>query len=266
MASARPDSASRTGRTSRSGRHAARHRAPDHRRKRRAQHVPAAIGVAAVVTAAVGAFAFGGPGATSSYAAGSAPADGTTITQSAPSAALLAAMRSQERIERGTQRERYVAAAEHADARAAQQLSQLDTVTGDRVARFAGPTYTLPVTDFVVTSLFGPRWGSVHTGIDLAVPWGTPIHAISSGEIIFAQRDGGCGLKTIIQQDDGAQVWYCHQSRFALTSGRVETGQLIGYVGSTGNSTGPHVHVEVHPGGGDAVNPRTWMEQHGLPV
>jgi murein DD-endopeptidase MepM/ murein hydrolase activator NlpD len=227
--------------------------------------VPAAIGVAAVVTAAVGAFAFGGPGATSSYAAGSTSTAATAgQSQHTPSAAIVAMMRSQERIERGTQREKYLAAAADADARAAAELSELDTVTGDRVARFAGPTYTLPVTDFVVTSHFGPRGGSVHTGIDLAVPWGTPIHAISSGEIIFAQRDGGCGLKTIIQQDDGAQVWYCHQSRFALTSGRVETGQLIGYVGSTGNSTGPHVHVEVHPGAGDAVNPRTWMEQHGL--
>lgn len=219
----------------------------------------------------VGALTVGAPGASASYAAGGVVGVGgpeTTIAVSraavAPSVAMLELVREQERAERGHQRVQLATVAADAEARSALESAALDSLTADRVSRFAGPTYALPVTGFYVTSLFGPRWGTVHTGIDLAVPYGTPIHAISSGEIIFAARDGGCGNKMIIQQDDGAQVWYCHQSRFAQTSGPVATGELIGYVGSTGNSTGPHVHVEVHPGGGAAVNPRTWLEQHGL--
>jgi len=94
----------------------------------------------------------------------------------------------------------------------------------------------------------------------MAVASGTPIYAMSAGEIISAEYEGGYGNKTIIRHEDGTETWYCHQSGFELTSGSVEAGEVIGYVGSTGNSTGPHLHLEVHPNGSeDSINPLTWM-------
>jgi murein DD-endopeptidase MepM/ murein hydrolase activator NlpD len=63
---------------------------------------------------------------------------------------------------------------------------------------------------------------------------------------------------------DGTETWYCHLSRYVLRSGEVQPGTQIGSVGSTGNSTGPHLHLEVHPDGGDAVNPRSWFAERGL--
>ena len=65
--------------------------------------------------------------------------------------------------------------------------------------------------------------------------------------------------------DDGTVLWYCHQSEFAVEPGqRVEQGDLIGYVGSTGNVTGPHLHLEVHPAGGEPIDPESWLAEHRL--
>ena len=155
---------------------------------------------------------------------------------------------------------------------AAQRLlaekASLDALAGDRLIRFADApiNWVLPVHGYRLTSLYGPRWGGTHTGLDMAVASGTPIYAMAGGEIVSAGYEGGFGNKTIIRHEDGTEIWYCHQSAFELTSGTVESGQLIGYVGSTGNSTGPHLHLEVHPFGGDAINPLNWMRELGLKI
>ena len=65
--------------------------------------------------------------------------------------------------------------------------------------------------------------------------------------------------------DDGTEIWYCHQTSFAVSGGEtVRAGELIGYVGSTGNVTGPHLHLEVRPGGGDPVDPYAALVVHGV--
>ena len=110
-----------------------------------------------------------------------------------------------------------------------------------------------------VTSEYGPRWGRMHRGIDLGAPVGTPIRAIRSGTVIFAGWQGGYGRMTLIDHGNGVVSAYAHQSRFAVGQGaRVAQGQVIGYVGMTGNTTGPHLHLETRVGG-SAVNPRQYL-------
>ena len=129
--------------------------------------------------------------------------------------------------------------------------------------------WLLPVDGYRITAGFGAggsMWSNRHTGLDFAAPTGTEVRSLSSGEIIFAGYDGPYGNKIIIRHWDGTETWYCHLSRFVLRSGEVAPGEVIGRVGSTGNSTGPHLHLEVHPDGGDPVNPRSWLEDHGVNV
>jgi murein DD-endopeptidase MepM/ murein hydrolase activator NlpD len=129
--------------------------------------------------------------------------------------------------------------------------------------------YTLPLSDYRITAGFGSggaMWANLHTGLDFAAPSGTEVRAVTSGEIIFADWDGPYGNKIVVRQWDGTDLWYCHLSRFVMRSGEVKPGDIIGRVGSTGNTTGPHLHLEVHPDGNDAVNPQTWLEEHGLTV
>ena len=101
----------------------------------------------------------------------------------------------------------------------------------------------------VVTSGFGWRWGRMHEGIDIAAPSGTPIRAAAAGRIIFAGVMSGYGNITIIDHGNGLATAYAHQSAFALGGGSVSQGTIIGYVGTTGNSTGPHLHFEVRVNG-----------------
>jgi murein DD-endopeptidase MepM/ murein hydrolase activator NlpD len=106
--------------------------------------------------------------------------------------------------------------------------------------------------DGPVVSGFGPRWGSMHEGIDIAVPAGTPIRAADAGTVVLVQSDaesGGYGNFTCLDHGGGLQTCYAHQSSFAVTSGSVSQGDVIGYVGCTGHCYGDHLHFEVRIGG-----------------
>lgn len=108
-------------------------------------------------------------------------------------------------------------------------------------------------------------WRTIHTGLDFACPTGTPIHAIANGTITFVGWDGSYGNKTVETLADGTEIWYAHQSAFGTQVGAtVRQGETIGFVGSTGNTTGPHVHIEVRPGGGDPVDPDPAFKEHGV--
>jgi murein DD-endopeptidase MepM/ murein hydrolase activator NlpD len=101
-----------------------------------------------------------------------------------------------------------------------------------------------------ITSPFGWRWGRMHTGIDLGAAYGTPIAAAAAGSVIYAGWLGGYGNLTVIDHGGGLDTAYAHQSRIAVSAGEsVAQGQIIGYVGSTGHSTGPHLHFEVRVNG-----------------
>jgi murein DD-endopeptidase MepM/ murein hydrolase activator NlpD len=102
-----------------------------------------------------------------------------------------------------------------------------------------------------VTGVFGEvRPGHLHSGIDIAVPEGTPIRAADSGNVVIAGYTGGYGNYTCVQHTGSLSTCYGHQSRFAASVGQsVSQGQVIGYSGNTGNSTGPHLHFETRVNG-----------------
>lgn len=125
--------------------------------------------------------------------------------------------------------------------------------------------WVMPVEGASFTSGYKWRWGRMHNGNDLAAPEGTPLVAMSTGEIIFAGWMGGGGNTTKIRYWDGTVAWYLHQSAILVNVGDVVApGQLVGRMGNTGNSFGSHLHLEIHPGGGPAIDPYPWMQAKGL--
>ncbi|WP_204106666.1 MULTISPECIES: peptidoglycan DD-metalloendopeptidase family protein [Spirulina sp. CCY15215] len=115
-----------------------------------------------------------------------------------------------------------------------------------------------------LTSGYGPRWGRMHKGIDIAAPTGTPIYAAGSGEVVSAGwNSGGYGNLVDIRHPDGSLTRYAHNSKIIVRQGeRVEQGQQISLMGSTGFSTGPHLHFEVHPSGSGAANPMAFLPKN----
>ncbi|MEM8903395.1 MAG: peptidoglycan DD-metalloendopeptidase family protein [Actinomycetota bacterium] len=110
-----------------------------------------------------------------------------------------------------------------------------------------------------LTSGFGPRWGRMHQGIDIAAPTGTPIAAADGGVVIHSGGLGGYGQTVIIDHGGGIVTLYAHMSeRIAGNGQSVSSGALIGRIGSTGNSTGPHLHFEVRVNGA-AQNPLNYL-------
>jgi murein DD-endopeptidase MepM/ murein hydrolase activator NlpD len=101
-----------------------------------------------------------------------------------------------------------------------------------------------------VVSGFGMRWGRMHTGVDIAVGYGTPIHAAASGRVIYAGWMDGYGNLVFVDHGGGISTGYAHQSRIAVANGQtVGQGDVIGYVGCTGHCFGPHLHFEVRVNG-----------------
>jgi murein DD-endopeptidase MepM/ murein hydrolase activator NlpD len=126
----------------------------------------------------------------------------------------------------------------------------------------------IPAGVYHLTARFGQcsgLWSHCHTGLDFAAPTGTPIHAVAGGRITEVGWAGAYGNRTEMALEDGTVLWYCHQSSIAVRVGeQVLGGQVIGYVGSTGNTTGPHLHLEVRPGGGDPVDPYQALSVRGV--
>jgi len=111
----------------------------------------------------------------------------------------------------------------------------------------------------VLTSRFGSRWGSTHTGIDVGAPTGTSIKAAAGGTVIFSGWKGTLGKLIVISHGNGIQTYYAHCSSLLVSSGQaVSAGQLIAKVGSTGRSTGPHLHFEIRVNG-TAINPLNYI-------
>jgi murein DD-endopeptidase MepM/ murein hydrolase activator NlpD len=120
-----------------------------------------------------------------------------------------------------------------------------------------GSSFLWP-TNGVLTSTFGWRWGAMHQGIDIGAGSGTPIYASNAGTVFYAGWMGGYGNLTLIDHGGGRVTAYAHQTGFAVTGGSVGRGQVIGYVGSTGDSTGPHLHFELRING-SAVDPLPYL-------
>ena len=118
--------------------------------------------------------------------------------------------------------------------------------TAERPKTAPTGTYKIPTENYIISSNFGPRWGRLHSGVDMAAPGGTPIYATDGGEIIRASYYSGYGNCIDIDHGNGRVTRYGHCSRILVNVGdKVYQGQLIGLVGSTGNSTGNHLHFEI---------------------
>ena len=113
-----------------------------------------------------------------------------------------------------------------------------------------------------VTSWFGRRWGRLHPGIDIGAAYGTPVHTITSGWILSAGWIAGYG-KTVRVYSHGLVFYYPHLSRILHRHGFLQTGEVLGRVGSTGLSTGPHLHIEIRHHG-RAFNPHALLWRNGV--
>ena len=124
-----------------------------------------------------------------------------------------------------------------------------------------GVSLIKPITG-TITSRFGARSSirsSAHTGLDISSPTGTPIKAAAPGTVIWSGRKGSYGYLVVISHSNGVQTYYGHCSALYVSAGQsVSQGQTIAAVGSTGNSTGPHLHFEIRVNG-VAYNPQNYV-------
>lgn len=156
------------------------------------------------------------------------------------------------------------------EAQAEQRNAALDLLAKkaeQRAGVLADNRWVLPLAGYRLTATFGEYglWASYHTGLDMAAPAGTPLVAMARAVVTSAGYDGAYGNKTVFTLEDGTELWYAHQTSIAVSVGDVVApGDVVGTVGSTGNVTGPHLHLEVRPGGGDPVDPRAALIANGV--
>jgi murein DD-endopeptidase MepM/ murein hydrolase activator NlpD len=164
-------------------------------------------------------------------------------------------------------------AREAEEAAAAQAQAEADRIASEAAASAAAeaarPRAVLPVDGARLTSTFGPRWGTLHAGIDLAAPIGTPEYAVADGVVLEAGPASGYGLVVYVQHGNGDVTVYGHMEEILVEPGQVvRAGETIALLGNRGQSTGPHLHLEVHVGGidGERVDPLPWLRERGVAV
>jgi murein DD-endopeptidase MepM/ murein hydrolase activator NlpD len=148
-------------------------------------------------------------------------------------------------------REEYLAEVEGLEAQSAALAAQLQAAqSGQSPSGTPSAAGLIWPVNGPVTSGFGMRWGRMHTGIDIAVPTGTPVHASAAGTVVYASWMSGYGYLVAIDHGNGLATAYAHNSSLLVSVGQhVSQGQVISLSGSTGHSTGPHVHFEVRVNG-----------------
>jgi len=261
-------------------RRATKHVAPVRPLARVLPSVPVVVGVATIAMAAFGALSAVESPVTTTTAASAQ--EGVSFTpasalsgSSADSSNNLLAGRGQQ-VSRDSSRDALADVVdddlvEEAEAQAKQRdaaLAQFAQQAEAQAAKIARNAWVLPLESYDISAGFGASsylWSNLHTGLDLSAPSGTAIRSVANGVVTEVGYDGSYGNKTVVTLDDGTEIWYCHQTSFLVDSGDVVSGgETIGTVGSTGNSTGPHLHIEVRPGGGDPVDPAGAFIVHDL--
>ncbi|WP_162599996.1 M23 family metallopeptidase [Nocardioides solisilvae] len=187
----------------------------------------------------------------------------------------VAAQRQEARLERLLARR--VAARERALAGLERQAAEWSRELADRHATLTELGYegdpeqvevVLPLASYRLSASFGAAgdlWVRDHTGQDFGASSGTPLHAVADAVVLSVGDAGAYGLRTVLALPDGTQVWYCHQLTALVAPGEtVELAETIGMVGSTGNSTGPHLHLEVRDPSGVALDPMEWLTAYGV--
>jgi murein DD-endopeptidase MepM/ murein hydrolase activator NlpD len=165
-----------------------------------------------------------------------------------------AALRGQLRTDAATGSAPQLAASEQAGLQRASRSAAL------RSTLFAEPTTG------TITSPYGPRDGTTHNGVDVANNIGTPIYAVADGVVLDAGPASGFGLWIRLQHDDGTITVYGHIDSYSVSVGqRVLAGEQIARMGNRGQSSGPHLHLEVHTPAG-LVDPVSWLSERGVPL
>lgn len=230
--------------------------------------MPVAAGAMALVVAGVGAIVVGpatggDPGSDGNYPALSGDLNAAGLDTGArvdgfdPSRDIDREVLEQQAEEQAEQRRR--------------ALKQLAAKTDKRAKDLKSTQWVLPLAGYRITATFGQpgsMWSSgYHTGLDFAAPVGTPLVAVAHGTITdVTEYDAAYGNWTTLTLDDGTEIWYCHQTTIDVSVGdEVDPGEQIGTVGLTGNVSGPHLHLEVHPDGADeGIDPAGVLEEHGV--
>lgn len=146
-------------------------------------------------------------------------------------------------------------------------LAQLATQAEARSADLELNEWSLPVDVVELTAGFGDvgLWADYHTGLDFNGDTGDPVYSVGSGVVTSAVYDGAYGYKTVVTLDDGTEIWFAHQNSIQVDEGDVvRGGEQIGTIGSTGNVTGSHLHLEVRPSAGAPVDPYAAFQVRGL--
>jgi murein DD-endopeptidase MepM/ murein hydrolase activator NlpD len=160
-----------------------------------------------------------------------------------------------------------VAASRAARAERVAREQAAEAEAAEAAAEAARPKVSPPVKGARLTSCFCPRWGTMHWGIDLAAPMLTPEYAVEDGVVLRAGAASGYGLAVYILGVSGDVTVYGHMEKIQVEAGDVvSAGEQIALLGSRGQSTGPHLHFEVHSGGmdGKRVDPVVWLRARGV--
>ncbi|MEU2349417.1 M23 family metallopeptidase [Modestobacter sp. NPDC049651] len=240
------------------------------RRLRSARRRP--LAVAAVLAGAAGVVltttALGGPASGATDAAPVSVAEELGLEQAQPSTASADELSSRlgllaaDRAAREDAQAQAAAAQADADAAAAAAAqAAAEAAAANRAV--------LPVEGARLSSGFGARWGTLHAGLDFAAPLGTPEHAAMDGVVLRAGPASGFGLAVYVQHANGDVTVYGHMQEILVAEGQtVKAGDTIALLGQRGQSTGPHLHFEVHVGGidGQKIDPLPWLREHGAPL
>ncbi|MER5597474.1 M23 family metallopeptidase [Streptomyces sp. NPDC002265] len=146
------------------------------------------------------------------------------------------------------------------------------TVRLGRPSKSVTSAWVAPVEEYGLSAGFGSRgerWAHRHTGQDFAVPIGTPVRAVGAGRVVKVACGGAFGIQVVVRHDGGYRTLYAHLAAVCVEPGdRVTAGRWIGQSGTTGNSTGPHLHFEVRAGAEpeSALDPVPWLQGRGVPV
>ncbi|MCF2526820.1 transglycosylase family protein [Yinghuangia soli] len=141
--------------------------------------------------------------------------------------------------------------------------------TGSSTASASGYTRPVPGAPSGSYGRSGSMWSNGHTGEDFRASAGTPVKAVTAGTVVSAGWGGAYGNEVVIRHADGKYSQYGHMSKISVSVGqKVGTGTQVGLVGSTGNSTGPHLHFEIRtgPNYGSDINPLAYLRAHGVSV
>lgn len=148
------------------------------------------------------------------------------------------------------------------------ELQKLASKAEKQADKIALNLWEFPVNPVILTATFGQSsglWANTHTGLDFNGNTGDPVSSVTNGTVTSVGSAGSYGNRVIVTTDEGEELWYCHLNSFGVSEGdTVRTGDFIGEMGATGNVTGSHLHLEVRPGGGDPVDPKAALIEHGL--